>query len=82
MKRSNSSTSNIRLRFVLINGLYRVTILDSANWTCFIEQPPFFCAVTGVPRNKVLGTVRVTADHLLVLTGIPVDLNRKEVVAI
>ncbi|MFD0588673.1 hypothetical protein ACFQZE_11710 [Paenibacillus sp. GCM10027627] len=67
----NVIARNIRLRYVLINGLFRVTILDSVRWTCFIAQSPFFRAVTGIGSRKVLGTVHVTADQLASLTGMP-----------
>ncbi len=58
-----------RLRFVIIANIARITILDSANWTCFIAQPAWFYAVTGAEKGKVLGTVSVSAEKLTALTG-------------
>ncbi|MCR2805322.1 hypothetical protein [Paenibacillus soyae] len=69
----NVTARTTRLRYVLVPELqlFRVTILDSDRWTCFIVQPPFFRAVTGIGSGKVLGTVRVNADQLVSLTGMP-----------
>ncbi|WP_028560909.1 hypothetical protein [Paenibacillus pinihumi] len=59
-----------RIRYVLIDGIIRATLIDTLSRTTFVAQPPFFHAVTGVSPNKTLGTTRVNDMQLASLTGV------------